>query len=159
MPRNIQQAWSAPTVIDIDPATLVIVDGVLAAQAQTGNWSAAAVSAIGTGLVNTSGTLNTAPPAVTFNAQVGTSYALQSSDRGKLVTFTNAAPIAVSLAQAGSAGFGSGWFCDVMTTGAGTVTVTPTTSTINGLATLVRTTIQGARIISNGTNYIAQLNG
>lgn len=129
MVRNIQLAWSADTVI-----------------------------AVGFGLVVTEGTLELAPTS--FNAQTGTSYAIQDSDKGKFITFANAAPVAVSIAQAGTAdAFGAGWYCDILTTGAGTVTVTPAVSTINGAATLVRTTGQGARIISDGTNYLAQLSG
>lgn len=129
MPRNIQTGWSADTVI-----------------------------AVGLGLAVVNGTLELAP--ISINAQTGTTYAIQDSDRGKFLTFTNAGAIAVSIAQAGTAGaFASGWYCDVLTAGAGTVTITPTTSTINGGATLVRTTGKGARIISNGANYIAQLNG
>lgn len=92
------------------------------------------------------------------NAQTGTSYAIQQSDLGKWITLSNAAPIAVSIAQAGTGGnFQNGWFCYLQTTGAGTVTVTPTTSTINGGATITRTTSQAAVIQSDGVNYHAFL--
>lgn len=85
-------------------------------------------------------------------ALTGTSHSILSSYRSKLVTFSNAGAIAVSLPQAG-ASFPDGWFCDVKNKGAGTVTITPTTSTIDGAATLVLPTGKSCRIVSDGTNY------
>lgn len=88
------------------------------------------------------------------NAQTGTTYTVVDGDRAKLVTFSNAASIAVTLPQAGATTtFKTGWFVDVVNIGAGTATITPTTSTINGAATLVLLTGQGCRIVSDGTNY------
>ena len=88
------------------------------------------------------------------NAQTGTTYTIANSDSRKLVTLTNAGAIAVTLPQAGaSSAFLSGWFAMVQNRGAGTVTITPTTSTIDGAATLALTTNQGVVIFSNGTNY------
>lgn len=86
------------------------------------------------------------------NAQTGTSYTFLSGDRGKLVTQTNASAIADTLPQATGA-FGSGWFVWVENRGAGTVTITPTTSTIDGAATLTLPTNKGCLIASDGTNY------
>ena len=91
------------------------------------------------------------------NLQTGTTYTVQDSDRGKLVTHTNAAAIAVTLPQAGAgSAFIDGWFYDVQNRGAGTVTITPTTSTIDGAASLALTTGQGTRLFSNGSNYFTQ---
>jgi hypothetical protein len=95
---------------------------------------------------------------VATNPQTGTSYALLTGDRGKLVTLTNGASIAVSIAAAGSTGFASGWDTTVLNSGVGTATITPTTSTIEGAATLVLTTGQSAHIWSDGTNYRAVQN-
>jgi hypothetical protein len=92
---------------------------------------------------------------VATNPQTGTSYAIVTGDRSKLITFTNVGSIAVTIAQAGSTGFPDGWITTVYNTGTGTVTITPATSTIEGAATLVLTTKQGAMIYSNGTNYRA----
>lgn len=89
------------------------------------------------------------------NAQTGTTYTVLTGDRGKLITHSNASAIAVTLPQAG-ASFPSGWYCDVENRGAGAVTITPTTSTIDGAATLVLNQNQGARIVSDGTNYFVQ---
>lgn len=87
------------------------------------------------------------------NAQVGTSYALVTGDRGKVVTFSNAASIAVTINEAGTTGFEAGWLTIVKNNGAGTVTITPTTSTIDGALTLVLYTGDWALISSAGGQY------
>lgn len=87
------------------------------------------------------------------NAQTGTTYTVLAKDRGKLVTHTNGSAIAVTLPQANSTGFGADWFYWVQNRGAGAVTITPTTSTIDGAATLVLNQNEGALIVSDGTNY------
>src|SRR5436190_6341921 len=91
-------------------------------------------------------------------SQTGTTYPVISSDAGKLLTFSNASPVAVSIPQA-TGSFGIDWFVDVKNLGAGNVTITPATSTIGGLAALVLITGQSARIISNGTNYLVSNTG
>jgi len=87
------------------------------------------------------------------NAQTGTTYALVTGDRGKVVTFSNAASIAVSINQAGTTGFEAGWLTIVKNIGDGTVTITPTTSTIDGALTLVLYTGDWALISSAGGQY------
>lgn len=89
------------------------------------------------------------------NAQTGTSYTIVGNDLGKLVTFSNASAVAVTLPQATTSGlFSAGWFCRVYNSGAGVVTITPTTSTINGLSSLALGQGQGVLIVSNGSNYL-----
>lgn len=89
------------------------------------------------------------------NSQTGTSYTILAGDWGKLVTLSNASAIAVTLPQAGGS-FPNGFFFDAENRGAGTVTITPTTSTIDGSSSLALTTNQGVRIASDGTNYFTQ---
>ena len=89
------------------------------------------------------------------NAQSGAGYTVASSDWGKLLTLSNAAAQALTLPQAGSS-FPNGWYADVENTGAGTWTITPASSTIDGATTLALSTNQGVRIFSNGTNYFTQ---
>ncbi len=86
------------------------------------------------------------------NTQTGTTYTFLTSDKGKLVTCSNAASIAGTLPQAGAA-FPAGWWVDVQNRGVGTLTITPTTSTLDGVASLAITTGQGVRLISDGANY------
>lgn len=106
----------------------------------------------GTTVVNNGGTPEVALPR---NAQVGTTYTFLTGDRGKHVTLSNGSAIAVTLPQAGSAGFLLSWFSYVENIGAGLVTITPTTSTINGAATLLLQTGEAYLITSDGTNYRA----
>lgn len=110
----------------------------------------------------------TAPVAavsgVVVNAQTGTTYTFTAADRNKWVTFNNASPIAVTLPQAGSAGFDASYLVHACDIGAGTATTTPTTSTISytngsaytsGATSLALTTGQCATILDDatGTNY------
>ena len=88
------------------------------------------------------------------NAQVGTTYTFVDGDLGLLVTGTNAAAQAYALPQAGAASqFVNGWFAWAHNRGAGALTITPATSTIDGATTLVLQTGQGAMLFSDGTNY------
>lgn len=96
-----------------------------------------------------------AVPDEFVNAQTGISYTYVTTDKGKLVTHSNAAAIAGTLPQAG-ASFPAGWWVDVQNRGAGTLTITPTTSTVDGAASLVLTTAQGVRLASDGVNYFTQ---
>lgn len=97
------------------------------------------------------------PSGPKVNAQTGTSYTFLDSDTGKLVTFSNASAVAATLPVATAAGFGvyptGNWSVSVENKGAGSVTITPTTSTIDGSATLVIPQNQGCTITSDGTNY------
>ena len=86
------------------------------------------------------------------NAQTGTTYTYLTTDFRKLVTHTNASSIAGTLPQAG-ASFPAGWYMLVQNRGAGIVTITPTTSTIDGAASLALNQNEGAIIVSDGTNY------
>jgi hypothetical protein len=105
--------------------------------------------------ITTSGTIRAAE---VVNAQTGTTYTIVTGDRGKLLTLSNASSIAVTLPQAGVS-FPDGWFVDVKCVGAGTATITPTTSTIDGAASTALSTGQSARIVSDGTNYRTVLTG
>ena len=104
------------------------------------------------------------PPGVVPNAQTGTTYTYLLTDRMKYVSFSNASSIAVTLPAAGGTGFGLNFVnvsCDI---GAGTATITPTTSTISystgsaytsAASTMALTTGQCAWIYSDNTNYFA----
>lgn len=90
-------------------------------------------------------------------ATTTTGEALANSDQNKLVTFSNAAAVAATIAQAGSGGnFAAGWAVSLRNLGAGTVTLTPATSTVDGAATVTLTTGQGLDLYSDGTNYFTQ---
>jgi hypothetical protein len=87
-----------------------------------------------------------------IRAVTGTTDALVAADGGKLVTYSNASAIAVTIAQA-TGSFGAGYSTDVQNLGAGLITITPATSTINGAATLTIPSNTGCSITSDGANY------
>jgi hypothetical protein len=91
-----------------------------------------------------------------INAQTGTSYSIASTDACKLVTFSNTSAIAVTLPQA-TGSFAAGFQFDVANYNTGLVTITPTTSTINGASTLTVPKGLSCEITSDGTNYQVSL--
>lgn len=92
--------------------------------------------------------------ASTIRSVTGTSDTLLDGDRGKLVDVANAGSVALTLPQAGTGGvFSAGWYATVRNSGAGTVTITPTTSLIDGASSLALRTGQALTIRSDGTNY------
>ena len=105
------------------------------------------------------GTVRASSP---INTQSATSYSFVTGDRGKVVAFTNAAAVAVTLPQAtsgASTNFPSGWCTFAENQGGQIVTITPNTSTIlvsGAAATSLHLAVnQGAQICSDATNYTA----
>ena len=135
-----------------DGSSITISGGVLTAT--TGGSGTVTSVATGAGLtggpITSTGTIAT---TYAINAQTGTSYTFLTSDAAKLVTQSNASAIADTLPVATTSGFGAGYSFDIENLGAGLVTITPTTSTINGAATLTIPTNMGCTIVSDGTNY------
>ena len=66
-----------------------------------------------------------------FNNQTGTTYTIVAGDNGKVLTFNNAASIAVTLPDTLDTDFQ----CTIVQIAAGVPTVTPDTDTINGAGT------------------------
>lgn len=89
------------------------------------------------------------------NAQTGTTYTVLADDHSCHLTFNNASAIAVTLPQATTVGLIQGFAFIAENLGAGLVTITPTTSTINGSATLTLATGARALIDSDSANYRA----
>lgn len=106
------------------------------------------------------------PAFATVNAQTGTTYTFVNTDCDPtlrtVVTFSNAAAVAVTLPQAGASGNFAACTIKVVNLGVGIVTITPTTSTINGTSTLVVPSKSSAVISNDSTglstgNYMAEL--
>lgn len=106
--------------------------------------------------------------AQNVNAQSGTTYTFVNADCGfsrTLVTFSNASAVAVTLPQAGATNlFIGGCTIRAENLGAGQVTITPTTSTINGKSSIVLDQNQSVEIQSDSTggstgNYWALFGG
>jgi len=68
---------------------------------------------------------------VELNNQTGTTYTLVSADRGKLVSFTNASSITLTIPTNSTTAFPTGTRIDIIQTGAGQVTVGGAGVTIN----------------------------
>lgn len=91
------------------------------------------------------------------NNQTGTTYTVAPRDCSKLVTLSNASAVAVTLPQAGTSGnFFAGCFIDFLNKGNSLVTITPTTSTVDGRSTFVLSRNEGIRVTTDGTNYFTQ---
>jgi hypothetical protein len=153
--KNASVALAQRTVINCTGSlTCSDVGGQTEFNVATG---AGGVTSVATGCGLSGGTITTTgtvKSSQAVNAQTGTTYAFVDGDCSKLVTFTNGSSIAASLPQAGASSlFVAGWWMHVENRGAGTLTITPATSTIDGAATLVLGTNQGAYIGSDGSNY------
>lgn len=101
------------------------------------------------------------------DTQTGTTYAILGgeggiSDRGKFIIANRTADSttqAYTIAQAGSTGFDNYYFFTVMNRGTGALTISPTTSTINGASSLTLLSGQSATIFSDNSNYFATTRG
>lgn len=91
---------------------------------------------------------------VPINAQSGTSYTILNTDRQGLITFSNSSATAVSLPQA-AGNFGSNFHIGLANINTGLVTITPTTSTINGGSSAILPNNWYAYIYGDNTNYRA----
>ncbi len=100
---------------------------------------------------------NNARMLSTPNSQTGTTYTFVAADTTRVTTFNNAAPVAASLPNGATFGFGAGTMLSVVNIGAGTVTISCSSCTINGAATLALGQAQGADLYGGyGTvNYVA----
>lgn len=78
-----------------------------------------------------------------------TTYTVLATDMGLNLTTTSGSSVAVTLPQAGSAGFTAGLGFGYVNLGPSTVTFTPQTSTVNGAASLAFLQGQGGFFLSN----------
>ena len=96
-----------------------------------------------------------AAPALTFNAQTGTSYTLVATDVGALVTLSNASAITLTVPPSV---FTTGQVIDIQQIGAGQVTlaagsgVTITSTGGTSAAPKLRAQYSGASILCTGSN-------
>ena len=113
------------------------------------------LSPVSNGL-ETSGTNTFA--TIKTNLQTGTSYTVQDSDRAKLISYNNASSVAVTLPQPNETTFVNKWFSYHENRGAGDVTITPTSSTLNSDSDVILPKDTGVMVTSDGTNYSALYN-
>jgi hypothetical protein len=90
--------------------------------------------------------------ALVQNAQTGTTYSFVAADFTKLVTFSNASPVAVTLPLEATVSWPAGTTLRLLNQGAGTVTVAGAVGvTINGTP-LTLAQYKGAALIKTGTD-------
>ena len=141
------------------PATVVAINGVApptTCSAGVGGWSSGAapgcIAATGGVAVSNNQIFdqrNCYAPSLTSNA-----YTALTSDWSKCLEFSNGSTAAtLDLPVATTSGFGAGYYLYVVNYGTAAVTITPTTSTIAGAATLAINGGGSCQISSDGTNY------
>jgi len=151
VPQGIANSiWINPTGSTADMQNLAVP-----ACANDGSHALVYVNA--SGLACATITAGSTPSAVPSD-QTGTNYAFQGTDLTKIIYLSNAANQVPTIAQAGTGSFTNGWYTTACNIGAGTQTITPTTSTIGGAATYVLPAGSAAApkcigIASDGTNY------
>ena len=90
------------------------------------------------------------------NTQTGTTYTLLAADLGKMVTLNNASAVTVTVGT--SLGFSAGQSIDLMSLGAGIVTIAAGGATLNGTPGLkLRARYSGATLYCVGTNSFVLL--
>lgn len=135
--------------------------GTSATWTQVGGGSAVSITSLSPSIVATpspitgTGTLN-AYQAINDQG-AATSYTILAGDGTKEVKHSATSAVAVTLPVATATGFGAGFAYSETNNGSSIVTITPTTSTINGDAALSLFTGESAYIFSDGTNYFAFL--
>lgn len=129
---------SAPTVINLNDSTPAAPSGQQNVKWQGDSSNPRNVSAY-------------FPPTGTVNAQSGTSYTLQVSDRGKIIKFNNSSAVAATLPAA--SGLPANFMCWIVSVGTGTVTLTPASGTIDGLTSATLGQYGGLALFGDGTNY------
>ncbi len=110
-------------------------------------------AALGAPLLDASGFLKPAEFNEGVDAVVATTYAIVAADRGRIKTFSNASPVAISIAQA-TGSFATGWFTTLQNVNTGLCTVTATTSLIEGSATVTLKQWESVTLVSAGGQYI-----
>jgi hypothetical protein len=132
-------------------------DGAPAVQ-QGSNSQKGIVQVDGTTITASSGVISAAPISAVPSVQSGTNYPIVDGDRAKVIYLSNAAAQTPTLPSAATLTNSNGWFVTICNIAAGIQTVTPTTSTIGGAATLPIPGGSAARpvcwnAVSDGTNY------
>ena len=94
------------------------------------------------------------PSDVSINAQVSTTYTFVAGDTGKLVTFDNVSPIAVTVPTNASVAYATGTQINIAQIGAGQVTIAGDTGvTVNATPGLkLRAQYSGATLVKTGTD-------
>lgn len=131
-------------VVDLQKANVVNVGNIKAMSATTTAIAPAATASGGGG-----GGGSTPTSIGIVNEQSGTSYTSQTSDFGALVLVDSASAFAYTL----NSGLTVPYYFVVYNFGAGTISFTPTTGTVNGAATATMPTGQVGLVFYDGADW------
>jgi len=150
-------ATAGPTAVNGVATTYMRSDGAPAVQ-QGSSSIKGIVQVDGTTITASSGVISAAPISAVPSVQTGTNYAIVDGDRAKVIYLSNASAQTPTLPSAATLTSSNGWFVTICNIAAGIQTVTPTTSTIGGAASLAIPGGSAARpvcwnAVSDGTNY------
>lgn len=151
-------ATAGPTAVNGVATTFMRSDGAPAIQ-QGSSSQKGIVQVDGTTITESSGVISAAPTSAVPSTQTGTNYAIVNGDRAKVIYLSNAAAQTPTLPSAATLTSSNGWYVTVCNIAAGIQTITPTTSTIGGAASLALPGGSAAsprcvNIVSDGTNYL-----
>lgn len=157
-PAVQQGSSSVKGIVQVDGTTITATAGVISAVGGSGTVTSVGASCGNVAAPNPITTSGTIDAGIAIRTVSGTTDTVLAADCGNLVNYTNAGSVAVTLPQAGTTGFATRAFFQFCSQGAGTTTITPTTSTIGGAATKTLTGGTAAApvctgVISDGTNY------
>jgi hypothetical protein len=95
------------------------------------------------------------PPNADVNEQTGASYTMAVNDSYRMVLLTHNGTVALGLPQPGqTTGFPRSWVCDIQSLAGAAVTITPTSSLIDGEIHKTLLPRQGIRLYSNAENWM-----
>lgn len=147
-------AWATPTAAasSVTPGTTTVVGATAPCLLDNSTGTTMGCAALGNGFALSSGTLVASSPQRTVTA--ATDAINCTTDANGVVIYTYSGNVSVSVPQA-TGSCGAGFAVWVINAGTGHITFTPTTSTINGSASLVISQYGSTALFSNGTNYVA----
>jgi hypothetical protein len=149
--RDLANAGTALTTVSA--TELGYLDGVTSAVQTQIDAKLATSTASSTYLTSATAASTYATLALTQNAQTGTSYTFVLADAGKLVEFNNASAITVTVPTNSSVAYPVGTQINLLQTGAGQVTVSAGSTTVNGTPGLkLRAQWSSATLIKRATD-------
>ena len=164
-PKDAQQAhvYAFNAIYDLQAANQVNVGNIKTLQtaatkavsAASSSSSSSVTTAQAQTIATTQANNAIASTFGTVNNQTGTTYTVQQSDYGGIITFDNASATAVTLNNGTTTTVNPQWWAFLQNNGAGTVTLTPASGNINGVANLALVTAQSAAVFFDGTNWWA----
>lgn len=126
-------------------ATRINVNGIHELQFALPGTTSAAMASPGAVLLTNAGFNGVNPQTA--------NYTVQSSDNQKLISFNSTSALTATLPQPGTNGIDNHFAAWIANLGTGALTISPSSATIDGAATLSLSQNQGVAVFTDGTNY------